>query len=147
MMLDFCTGVLYCLNVQINRCKRCNRDWCFRGAGHALRCGKCGSPYWDREARNVGNAGIDRKAEKGISRGRGTRKSSVPVLQATEKPEKHVRTVHALRNELAAGGDASDVERETVSGSQSLSGEVGSCPHDPQHVRSQIYCRAINGGC
>jgi DNA-directed RNA polymerase subunit RPC12/RpoP len=35
--------------VQFNHCLRCGKDWAFRGTGRALRCGQCGSPYWDRE--------------------------------------------------------------------------------------------------
>ena len=39
--------------MDINHCLRCGRDWCYRGEGRALRCGKCKSPYWDRP---MGNA-------------------------------------------------------------------------------------------
>ena len=35
--------------MRINHCLRCENDWCFRGTGRATRCGKCKSPYWDRE--------------------------------------------------------------------------------------------------
>lgn len=35
--------------MRIEHCKRCDGDWCYRGVGRALRCGKCKSPYWDRE--------------------------------------------------------------------------------------------------
>lgn len=34
--------------MEIKFCLRCNRDWCFRKTGRPLRCGKCGSPYWDK---------------------------------------------------------------------------------------------------
>ena len=37
------------MDMKIVHCLRCNRDWCYRGLGRALRCGKCKSPYWDRE--------------------------------------------------------------------------------------------------
>lgn len=33
--------------MQIKHCKRCNRQWCYRGTGEPLRCGKCKSPYWN----------------------------------------------------------------------------------------------------
>lgn len=36
-------------SVQINQCLRCENPWTYYGTGRALRCGKCGSPYWDRE--------------------------------------------------------------------------------------------------
>jgi hypothetical protein len=36
--------------MEIKHCKRCDRDWCFRGTGRPLRCGKCKTPYWDVEA-------------------------------------------------------------------------------------------------
>ena len=32
----------------ILRCLRCNREWCSR-SDDPRRCGKCKSPYWDRE--------------------------------------------------------------------------------------------------
>jgi hypothetical protein len=35
--------------MKIEHCRRCNKDWCFRGTGRPLRCGHCKSPYWDRE--------------------------------------------------------------------------------------------------
>ena len=47
--------------MEIKHCKRCNRDWCFRGTGRPLRCGKCKTPYWDVEV--VGDA-VARTAKK-----------------------------------------------------------------------------------
>lgn len=41
--------------MEIKWCKRCGKDWCFRGEGRPLRCGKCKSPYWDQEKINEGN--------------------------------------------------------------------------------------------
>ncbi len=38
------TGVM-----EIKNCKRCGKSWCYRGSGRPLRCGKCKSPYWDKE--------------------------------------------------------------------------------------------------
>ena len=57
-VLDFGTETMYSFPVQINRCLRCERDWAYRGEGRALRCGKCGSPYWDRERLNGGNVEV-----------------------------------------------------------------------------------------
>ena len=37
--------------MEIKHCKRCDEDWCYRGTGRPLRCGKCKSPYWDRPRR------------------------------------------------------------------------------------------------
>ena len=34
--------------MEIKHCAACGRDWCFRGTGRPLRCGKCKSPYWDK---------------------------------------------------------------------------------------------------
>lgn len=144
-MLDFCTGVLYCLNVQINRCKRCNRDWCFRGAGHALRCGKCGSPYWDREARNVGNAGVDRKAEKGVGGGRGTEGSTLSDVREAEKPEKRLPAMHSMRNQLA-GGRPSGPRPEKLSDAEvdSATERSGSAV-DSEHEVEKPFCRSCEG--
>ena len=47
--------MVYTIRVEIKHCKRCGCDWCFRGFGRPLRCGKCKTPYWDVE---VGDAGI-----------------------------------------------------------------------------------------
>lgn len=33
--------------MQIKHCLRCDEDWCYRGTGAPLRCGKCKSPYWN----------------------------------------------------------------------------------------------------
>ena len=41
--------------MEIKHCAACGQDWCFRGTGRPLRCGKCKSPYWDR-GRKPGNA-------------------------------------------------------------------------------------------
>lgn len=44
--------------MEIKHCCRCGKDWCFRGDGRPLRCGKCKSPYWDRQfVRGPGNGG------------------------------------------------------------------------------------------
>ncbi len=32
----------------INHCERCGGDWCYRGTGRPIRCGKYKSPYLDR---------------------------------------------------------------------------------------------------
>lgn len=34
--------------MEIKHCERCGEDWCFRGSGRPVRCGRCKSPYWDR---------------------------------------------------------------------------------------------------
>jgi len=54
--------------VEIKHCKRCGCDWCFRGTGRPLRCGKCKTPYWDVE---VGDGRVgERGAKRNVSRGR-----------------------------------------------------------------------------
>ena len=35
--------------MEIKVCVRCGKEWCYRGIGRPVRCGKCKSPYWDRE--------------------------------------------------------------------------------------------------
>src|ERR1017187_7028487 len=34
---------------KIFACLACKREWCYRGVGRPKRCGKCKSPYWDKE--------------------------------------------------------------------------------------------------
>ena len=38
--------------MELKTCKRCGEVWFFHGSGRPLRCGKCKSPYWDRERRD-----------------------------------------------------------------------------------------------
>ena len=55
--------------MEIKHCKRCNRDWCFRGTGRPLRCGKCKTPYWDLEAVDAGirdgDGGVGERGSEG----------------------------------------------------------------------------------
>ncbi len=59
--------------MEIKWCKRCGESWCFRGDGNPLRCGKCKSPYWDRERVNANrtNQGGGRDGSVVYSEGRG----------------------------------------------------------------------------
>ncbi len=43
-----CILSVHTLQMEIKHCERCGGDWCYRGTGRPLRCGKCKSPYWDR---------------------------------------------------------------------------------------------------
>ena len=49
----------------IYECKRCGEPWCFHGTGRPIRCGKCKSPYWDRERQDAVEcpkpSGVDRR--------------------------------------------------------------------------------------
>ena len=53
------------MNMEIKTCKRCGEPWCFHGTGRPIRCGKCKSPYWDRERVNedVGDEGSGQTLE------------------------------------------------------------------------------------
>lgn len=42
--------------MEIKHCERCGEDWCFRGSGRPIRCGRCKSPYWDRPRDGEGGA-------------------------------------------------------------------------------------------
>lgn len=50
--------------MEIKHCKRCGEEWCYRGGGEPIRCGKCKSPYWDRESASVGDDRAVRIATK-----------------------------------------------------------------------------------
>ena len=39
----------------IKTCLRCEKSWCYRGAGTPLRCGKCGTPYWNIPPKDKGH--------------------------------------------------------------------------------------------
>jgi len=43
--------------MEIKYCLRCKRNWCFRGTGRPTCCGKCKSPYWDKEKRDGDKTG------------------------------------------------------------------------------------------
>ena len=51
--------------MEIKNCKRCGEPWCFHGTGRPIRCGKCKSPYWDRERQDAVEcrkpSGVDRR--------------------------------------------------------------------------------------
>ena len=87
--------------LDIKHCNRCNRDWCFRGTGEPLRCGKCKSPYW----RKHGNDDI--RAAGGSSAGEVVGSGNdavVPVLRNAKSATKRLRSLHPVRNELASRG-------------------------------------------
>jgi hypothetical protein len=45
--------MVYAMKVEIKRCLRCGGEWCYYGTGRPMRCGRCKSPYWDKERGNV----------------------------------------------------------------------------------------------
>lgn len=47
--------------MEIKNCKRCGSQWCFRGSGRPVRCGKCKSPYWDRERQGEVDSQVSQK--------------------------------------------------------------------------------------
>ena len=66
--------------MEILECKRCGEVWCYHGTGRALRCGKCKSPYWDRERISGekprgGSGGRNQNDDGGRSRSRKTEKA------------------------------------------------------------------------
>lgn len=59
--------------MELKTCKRCGEMWCFHGTGKPIRCGKCKSPYWDRERR-------DAEGDEGSGR-QGTRRAGIPGIE------------------------------------------------------------------
>ena len=118
-VLELCTANRYSNAVQINGCRRCGSQWCYRGEGRALRCGKCGSPYWDKERLNVGDAGVDGEAEAGDNARRGVGVAAVSDVRVAAKPAKRLRAVQPVRGELA-GGRGSDQKPKTEPGAVSI---------------------------
>lgn len=49
--------------MEIMHCTKCEHDWCYRGVGRPIRCGKCKSPYWDRERGNEGGEQLGEGAD------------------------------------------------------------------------------------
>jgi hypothetical protein len=68
--------------MEIKYCNACGEQWCFRGTGRPLRCGKCKSPYWDREkvaAIGLKNEGGGEKSVAAKSRAGSRSKGRTPV--------------------------------------------------------------------
>ena len=57
--------------MEIKTCKRCGEPWCFHGTGRPIRCGKCKSPYWDRERVNASRDEGSGRQVQGAGRGQG----------------------------------------------------------------------------
>lgn len=79
-----------------------SRAWVIRGRLHG----------WS------GVNGVEGKVAKGIERGRRTHKPALSDVRKTEKSEKRLRKVHAVRSELASGGESQSqpkVEPGTIS--------------------------------
>lgn len=47
--------------VEIKHCKACGEEWCFRGVGRPIRCGKCKSPYWDKDRKIAAIAQVEER--------------------------------------------------------------------------------------
>ena len=111
--------------MQVNACLRCEKEWVLPpGVGRALRCGVCGSPYWDQERKkgvSNGNASVVQH-ESGGAGIRGGDADAVSVLQKAAGAKKRVRAVQPMRDKLAGrGGSVEGSENRPVPGS----GEAG----------------------
>ena len=81
------------MTMEIKTCKRCGEPWCFHGTGRPIRCGKCKSPYWDRERINGGNVEVmqtlrpadEAKGRQETAGHVGSRKRVPSVPEASEK--------------------------------------------------------------
>lgn len=67
--------------MEILRCRRCQQNWCYHGHGRAYRCGRCGTPYWDRDWIRGPMEMVPRKPLAGPGRALGA--SPAPVVAAT----------------------------------------------------------------
>lgn len=114
-VLYFRTELLYSVHVQINSCLRCMRDWAYRGEGRALRCGQCGSPYWDKE--RVHGKLVDDDFGGKAQRDGG--RAGLPVLRKGKGDSRHVHKVQPVRDELAERG-----------------GRVEASPHEGHRIRN-----------
>jgi predicted Zn-ribbon and HTH transcriptional regulator len=102
-------------------CKRCGSEWCYRGTGRALRCGRCKSPYWDRvRGKAVGDE--VRPDTRGDAIGEEVRDGG-RVVAGGKRPQgiygdhrKAVRGVAAVEPgpDAGAGGDAKTVKRSVI---------------------------------
>src|SRR5665213_374142 len=105
--------------MEIKHCLRCEKDWCFRGKGRPLRCGKCKSPYWDKERINEvsENHGSRSRSEK-ISRPAVKSERNVPEVGRVElaKLPQGVRVASSFESgpDAGAGGDAETVNLRVV---------------------------------
>ena len=90
--------------MEIKVCVRCGKEWCYRGIGRPVRCGKCKSPYWDKE-RKYGNDELrGARGGEGGSVGGSGNGASVPVLRKGKSKAKRLHEMPDVRKELAGGG-------------------------------------------
>ena len=98
--------------MEIKNCKRCGEPWCFHGTGRPIRCGKCKSPYWDRE--RVNESGQDSQGRVGGSRVPETSKRTAQVREHSRQVvwEQGVGICAPFEPGVdeGAGGDAEAVE-------------------------------------
>ena len=102
--------------MEIKNCKRCGEPWCFHGTGRPIRCGKCKSPYWDRERVNEtgddqgsGGAGsVVRSAGRHFHPGNQGGRREVPAHMRQQAVGSVAPVEHG--SDEGAGGDAEAVE-------------------------------------
>ena len=105
------------LKLEIKTCKRCEKDWCYHGTGRPRRCGKCKSPYWDKE-RIAGRECV----------GEDRRKSALAVVipQSAEAPRSLPRANREFDSPsdptkisgVTSGFPANEQDKERVNGSR-----------------------------
>lgn len=98
--------------MKIEHCLRCEGSWCFRGMGRALRCGVCGSPYWDQE-RKKGGVSSDGRAPREPD-GEILRASS-EVAGSTPVPRSKISVGAEVANGAGLAGCEPEASREQAS--------------------------------
>ena len=73
--------------MQVLTCKRCGLPWCYYGVGRAVRCGKCKTPYWDRERKEANRLDSGSAVVQANSRAKGTRRIAGGIRRPYETVE------------------------------------------------------------
>ena len=81
--------------MEIKHCNVCGADWCYRGSGRALRCGKCKSPYWDKERVYVGVASGEGAKEARVKTGN---KEDLNEINSVGVARLHIDRISPSRN-------------------------------------------------
>jgi hypothetical protein len=132
-------GYGYHFAMEIKHCLRCESDWCFRGTGRPLRCGRCQSPYWDRARVKVMVAAVNVPA---VPRRRPAPSTSRPVEPAlTVNPDRVAVERKAPVSVLPPVAVETAVKAESGGGGWY---PTSKCPHG--YVNS-FACRKAGGGC
>ena len=118
--------------MEIKNCKRCGEPWCFHGTGRPIRCGKCKSPYWDRERVNASRDEDSGRQVQSEGRGQGA-----PV-ERREEQGRVLSLVPSANDPVEGSGAGEGGDAEAVATCRSCEGSL-------RNMSGKLVCCVI--GC